>query len=110
MKRCVLVGLLALVAVSFIGYSALAAEAEIKKDDFVTVCKAGDGCGRYEMATMDPSTCKCGTQSDKLHALKVEGDVVVLCQCGGGCSCELNTTNPYLCGCGAPVKVVRVFK
>ncbi|NJC87683.1 MAG: hypothetical protein FIB02_03990 [Desulfuromonas sp.] len=110
MKRLVWGGLLVLAAVSFIGYSAWAAEAEIKKDDFVTICKAGDGCGKFEMATSDPKDCKCGAMNDKLHVLKVEGDVVVLCQCGGGCSCELNIKNPYLCGCGSPVKVVRIFK
>jgi hypothetical protein len=110
MKRVLMSGLLMLVAVSFLGFSAWAVEGEIKKDDFVTICKSGDGCSKFEMATMDSKDCKCGAQSEKLHVLKVEGDVAVLCQCGGGCACDLNTKNPYLCGCGSPVKVVRIFK
>jgi hypothetical protein len=85
-------------------------ESPIKKGDFVTVCKPGKGCGRFETATKDPKECKCGAEEEQLHVLKVEGDVAVLCQCGGGCACELNKENPYLCGCGTPVKVVRILK
>jgi hypothetical protein len=86
------------------------AEDVIKENDFVYVCKAGKDCGRFESAATDVKDCKCGAESEKLHVLKVAGDVAVLCQCGGGCSCDLHAGNPYLCGCGTPVKVVRIIK
>jgi hypothetical protein len=110
MKKTLITLTIILGLIAFFGLTAWAAENAIKEQDFVTVCKSGDGCGRFETATMDAKDCKCGAESEKLHVLKVEGDVVVLCQCGGGCSCDLNPKNPYLCGCGTPVKVVRIMK
>ena len=90
--------------------STWAADEGIKENDFVFVCKAGDGCGKFESAAKDAKDCKCGAGAEKLHVLKVQGDVAVLCQCGGGCSCDVDAKNPYLCGCGSPVKVVRIIK
>jgi hypothetical protein len=90
--------------------STTSAENGIKENDFVYVCKAGKDCGRFESAATDVKDCKCGAESEKLHVLKVAGEVAVLCQCGGGCSCDLHASNPYLCGCGTPVKVVRIIK
>jgi hypothetical protein len=110
MKKAAFALLFVVVSISYFGFAAGASTGEIKKGDFVTVCNSGQGCGKFEVASMDPKGCKCGAQSEKLHVLKVEGEVAVLCQCGGMCACELNAKNPYLCGCGSPVKVVRILK
>ncbi len=85
-----------------------AEETGLKKGDFAYVCKAGEGCGKFEMATLDSKECKCGVEKEKAHVLKISGSVAVLCQCGGMCACDLHPNNPYLCGCGSPVKVVRI--
>lgn len=85
-------------------------DAEIKKGDFVIACNSGKECGKFQTAVKDAKDCKCGAETDKLHVLKVEGEVAVVCPCGGGCACELNANNPYLCGCGSPVKVLRIVK
>ena len=82
----------------------------MKEDDVVTVCKPGDGCGKFETVAKDPKNCKCGAVAEKFHVLKIEGDIAVLCTCSGDCKCDLNPKNPYLCGCGSPVKVVRIVK
>lgn len=110
MKKNLITVTLILGLVALCGLTAWAASHEIKQGDFVTVCKAGKDCGKFDTAVMDAKTCKCGAEADKLHVLKVEGEFAVLCQCGGGCACELNAKNPYLCGCGSPVKVVRIIK
>jgi hypothetical protein len=93
---------------AFVGLGAWAGDVEIKQGDFVTVCKAGKACGKFEVAAKEAKDCKCGAVKDKMHVLKIDGDVAVLCQCGGMCACELHPKNPYLCGCGTPVKVVKL--
>ncbi|MBI5572249.1 MAG: hypothetical protein HY914_20065 [Desulfomonile tiedjei] len=110
MRKGLLVFAVLLGLVAYFGMATQAADETIKKGDFVTVCKPGTDCGKVETASKDPKACKCGAASEQLHVLKVEGDVVVLCQCGGGCACDLNAKNPYLCGCGTPVKTARLVK
>jgi hypothetical protein len=107
MKTCALI-LAAVGIMTFVGFGAWAADVDIKQGDFVTVCKTGKACGKFEVAVKDPKECKCGTLKEKMHVLKVEGEVVVLCQCGGMCACQLHPSNPYLCGCGTPVKVAKL--
>jgi len=110
MKKAVVAALVVAVSVACFGFASWAGETAIKKGDFVTVCKTGKQCGKMELAVLNAKDCRCGTYSEKMHVLKVEGDVAVLCQCGGMCACEMSEKNPYLCGCGSPVKVVRIHK
>lgn len=110
MKRAFMAAVAVAVAVVLYGFASWAEETAIKEGDFVTVCKTGKKCGKMELGVLNPKDCKCGAYGEKMHVLKVEGEVAVLCQCGGMCSCDLNEKNPYLCGCGSPVKVVRIHK
>lgn len=110
MKKTFIIMVVVLALVAFLGLTTWAADNGVKKGDSVSVCKAGKGCGKFETAAKDAKDCKCGAESEQLHVLKVEGDVAVLCQCGGGCSCDVNAKNPYLCGCGSPIKAVRIVK
>lgn len=111
MKKTLIALLIIPGLIAYFGFtSPTSAENGIKENDFVYVCKAGADCGKFETAATDARDCKCGVESEKLHVLKVAGEVAVLCQCGGGCSCDLHARNPYLCGCGTPVKVVRIIK
>jgi hypothetical protein len=110
MRKAIVLLVVLIGLVAFAGLAALAADNEIKKGEFVSVCKPGTECGKVETAAKDPKGCKCGAEAEQLHVLKTEGDVAVLCQCGGGCACDLNAKNPYLCGCGRPVKIVRIVQ
>lgn len=110
MRKAAMAAVAVAIAVVCYSFASWAEEAGIKKGDFVTVCKTGKKCGKHELAVKDAKQCRCGALAEKMHVLKVEGEVVVLCQCGGMCSCELSDKNPYLCGCGSPVKVVRIHK
>ena len=111
MKKTLIAAMIILGLIAYFGLTTItSAENGIKENDFVYVCKAGEGCGKFESAAKDAEDCKCGAEKEKLHVLKVAGEVVVLCQCGGGCSCDLHAKNPYLCGCGSPVKVARIIK
>jgi hypothetical protein len=110
MKKVIIVFIMLLGLITYFSLTAGAADNEIKKGDMVSVCKAGKDCGKFETATKDLKNCKCGAETEMFHVLKVEGDVAVLCQCGGGCKCELSPKNPYQCSCGSPVKVVRIVK
>ncbi len=110
MKKSLVTAVTVAVVMSCFGLASWAGEAEIKQGDFVTVCNPGKKCGKFELAVKDAKECRCGASKEKFHVLKVEGEVVVLCQCGGMCACQLSEKNPYLCGCGNPVKVVRIHK
>lgn len=108
MKKVILV-LLALTLCAFFVSEAWAAEQEFMKGDMAYVCKSGMGCGRFEMATKNPELCKCGVEKDQLSVLRVEGNLVVLCSCGGGCVCDIHAKNPYKCSCDNPVRVLKIL-
>jgi hypothetical protein len=110
MKRSLCVSVIVIGVVVCFGLMTWATENPVKKGDFISICKSGKSCGKFETGSKDAAECKCGAETEQLHVLKLEGDVAVVCQCGGGCACDLNAKNPYLCGCGTPVKVVRIVK
>jgi len=110
MKKSIVVIVLLIGLTAYLGFATWATQNPIKQGDFISVCKPGKDCGKFETGALNPDGCKCGTEKEPLHVLKIEGEFAVLCQCGGGCACDLNAKNPYLCGCGNPVKVVRLVK